>query len=97
MRLTADGELLGEFSQSNSNNQLEYYNFANSTITQCNHDPKTDVLTCRAFLIGSEDDLWETTIPNIAHFNPYSSAIMDGYLFLFGEDNSLVKYAIGQP
>lgn len=97
IRLTADGELLGEHSLSFSDNRLKFYNYANSTVTECSHDPKTNILTCRAFPIGSEEPLWETSIPNIDSFNAWSAAIVDGYLYLNGGDNTLYKFAIGQP
>jgi hypothetical protein len=97
LRFNTDGELMGEYTSNFTNNQLEFYNLESSTITQCSHDPKTNILTCREFLIGSEDPLWETSIPNIDDFNAYSSTISAGYLYLLGNDNTLYKYAIGQP
>lgn len=97
LRFNTDGELMSEYTSNFTDNQLEFYNFENSTITQCSHDPKTNILTCREFLIGSEDPLWETSIPNIDDFNAYSSTISAGNLYIFGDDNTLYKYAIGQP
>ncbi len=97
LRFNPDGELMGEYTSNFTDNQLEFYNLENSTITQCSHDPKTNILTCREFLIGSEDPLWETSIPNIDDFNAYSSTISAGNLYIFGDDNTLYKYAIGQP
>jgi ABC-type dipeptide/oligopeptide/nickel transport system permease subunit/sugar lactone lactonase YvrE len=91
--ISQDGRVLNSFGPV----PLTHYDLENSRLTTCSHELESDLLVCDAYAPGEQGPVWQGQVGGVPNFDFGQARLIDGYLFVLGENQTLYKYWMGEP
>jgi hypothetical protein len=93
--MDASGNLLGRHSLEMDFQSIISTDLGSSSLTDCTGFQDTRTMDCKLFFSKSSEAAGEVLLTEIPEF--YSGFILEDFLYLFSNDNSIYTYYIGEP
>jgi outer membrane protein assembly factor BamB len=91
--MAPDGRVLNTFKPA----PLAHYDLDHSRLIECRTEPGSEDLVCSAFAPGETEPVWQGRVSGVPDFDFGQARLIEGYLYVLGEGQTLYKFWIGEP
>ena len=93
--MSPNGEIIGRHLLERNFQNITSIDSEKSQLTKCTEFESEQTMECKTYSAKSGELIWEVFLKDIPHY--YGGKIIDNFLYLYAEDNSIYELFIGEP